>query len=335
MKMRDTEPVTDNLISTTSNVEIDLTQGTDYQRLIDEEVEHYSHIEVTDKLTEGGFASHKSWAFYFDYLDKKVFGRGFDDEIVFQAEQFDHPRLLSVGCGYGGIELEIARKLRKPFELVAVDLNPRIFIEAERRAKSEGLNLHFKSLDLNFIDIQPEVFDVIYAHASLHHVLNLEHLFSRLYHGLIKNGRFVIRDIIGKTQVLFWKENVEFTASLIKKMPRHYRPRDGKKFWRNFWFNPYTIIPKYKEPSRQDGMEGIRQEEIEPLMAEWFIPIKVFRYNAYMRMICTNEFLGTRLNPDKDDDREYLEGLIKLELQQIEKGKLRPTEMFGVFKKKT
>lgn len=333
--MRGTEIEIENLISTTSSVEIDRTQGTDYQRLTDEEVEHYSHIKVTDKLTEGGVHSHKSWAFYFEYLDKKVFGRGFDDEIAFQAEQFEHPRLLSVGCGYGGIDLEIARKLRKPFELVAVDLNPSIYIEAERRAKSEGLNMHFKSFDLNFIDIQPEVFDIIYAHASLHHVLNLEHLFSKLYHGLTENGRFVVRDIIGKTQVLFWKENVEFTVSLIKKMPKHYRPPVGKRLWRHFWFNPYTIIPKYKEPSRQVGMEGIRQEEIESLMAQWFSAIKQFKYNAYMRMICTNDFLGARLDPDKDDDREYLEELIKLELQQIEKGNLRPTEMFGVFKKKT
>jgi SAM-dependent methyltransferase len=333
--MRGDEIEIGNIISTTSNVEIDLTQGTDYHRLIDEEVEHYSHIEVTDKLTEGGVASHKSWAFYYDYLDKKVFGRGFDDEIVFQAEQFEHPRLLSLGCGYGGIDLEIARKLRNPFELVAVDLNPRIYIEAERRAKSEGLNMHFKSFDLNFIDIQPEVFDIIYAHASLHHVLNLEHLFSKLYHGLTENGRFVVRDIIGKTQVLFWKENVEFTVSLIKKMPKRYRPPVGKRLWKHFWFDPYTIIPKYKEPSKQVRMEGIRQEEIESLVAQWFSPVKLFKYNAYMRMICTNVYLGARLDPDKDVDREYLEELIKLELQQIEKGNLRPTEIFGVFKKKT
>ena len=248
----------------TSNVEFDLTKGTDYQRLIDEEVEHYSHIEVTDKLTEGGVASNKSWAFYFDYLDKNVFSRGFVDEIAFQAEQFKHPRLLSVGCGYGGIELEIARKLQTPFELVAVDLNPRIYIEAERRAKSEGLNIHFKSLDVNFIDIQPEVFDIIYAHASLHHVLNLEHLFSKIYRGLTENGRFVVRDIIGKTQVLFWKENVEFTASLIKIMPKHYRPPVGKRLWRHYWFDPYTIIPKYKEPSRQAGMEGYAKRRLSP-----------------------------------------------------------------------
>ena len=68
-------------------------------------------------------------------------------------------------------------------------------------------------------------------------------------------------------------------------------------------------------------------------MARWFTPIKLFRYNAYMRMICTNHYLGTRLDPDKAKDRRYIEKLIRLELEQIESGKLRPTEIFGVFKK--
>jgi hypothetical protein len=141
-----------------------------------------------------------------------------------------------------------------------------------------------------------------------------------------------VLDIIGKNQIIFWKENVEFAAGLVKRMPLRYRPL-GKRFWRYLWFDPYAIIPKYVEPSTQGRMEGIRQEEIEPLMMRWFSPIKLFKYNAYMRMICTNYYLGPRLDPDKDKDRKYLEKLIKVELQQVGSGKLRPTEMFGVFKK--
>lgn len=231
MQQHDVDP--DDLISTTSSVEIDLTRGTPYQELVAEEIEHYSSIQTTDDLTEGGVHAHKSWAFYYDYLEKHLFGRGFADEVAVQAEQFERPRLLSLGCGYGGHELEIARILRRPYQLIGVDLNPHIYSEAQRRAISEGLNVHFKSLDLNFVRIRPGAFDVIYAHASVHHVLNLEHLFSQVCDGLTETGRLVIMDIIGKTQVLFWKENVEFAASLIKRMPRRYRPRVGKRLWKN------------------------------------------------------------------------------------------------------
>jgi SAM-dependent methyltransferase len=333
MQQHDVDP--DDLISTTSSVDIDLTRGTAYQELVADEIEHYSNIPVTDDLKEGGVHAHKSWAFYYAYLNKSLFGRGFSDEVAVQAEQFERPRLLSLGCGYGGHELEIARTLRRPYQLIGVDLNPYIYSGAKRRAASEGLNVHFKSLDLNFVHIRPRSFDVIYAHASVHHILNLEHVFSKVYEGLTETGRLVILDIIGKTQVLFWKENVEFVASLIKRMPRRYRPRVGKRLWRHAWFDPYSILSRYKEPAEQSGMEGIRQEEIEPVILRWFTPIKLARYNAYMRMICTNPYLGARLDPDKDEDRKYLEDLIKLELQLVESKKLKPTEMFGVFKRTT
>jgi hypothetical protein len=39
------------------------------------------------------------------------------------------------------------------------------------------------------------------------------------------------------------------------------------------------------------------------------------------------------LDPGKDEDREYLEELIRLELDQVESGKLKPTEIFGVFER--
>jgi SAM-dependent methyltransferase len=331
--MQQNDVDSNDLISTTSTLDIDLTRGTPYQELVAEEIEHYSSIPITDDLKEGGVHAHKSWAFYFDYLNKTVFGRGFLDEVVAQAEQFERPRLLSLGCGYGGHDLDIARRLRQPYQLVGVDLNPHIYSGAQRRATSEGLNVHFKSLDLNFVHIRPRAFDVIYAHASVHHILNLEHFFSRVCDGLTENGRLVILDIIGKTQVLFWKENVEFAASLIKKMPRRYRPRVGKRLWKHAWFDPYSILPPYREPSVQSGMEGIRQEEIESVMVRWLTPIKLTRYDAYMRMICTNPYLGALLDPGKEEDRQYLEGLIRLELQQVESGKLKPTEMFGVFER--
>lgn len=322
-----------DLVSTTRDVKIDLTRDTPYDELVQEEIEHYSAIEVTKELTEGGIHAHKSWSYYYEYLQTHLFHTTFSEEIVAHANRVDGPRLLSLGCGYGGHDLQVAARLARPFEIIAVDLNPHLFAEAERRARAENFNIRFVPLDMNFISIRPASFDVIYAHASLHHVLNLEHLFDQIHHGLKDNGRFVILDIIGKTQVLFWKENVEFAARLIRRLPLRYRPQAGKRIWRHLMLDPYSIIPRYAEPAIQVGMEGIRQEEIDPLLQQRFTPVKLFKYNAYMRMICTNPYLGPRLDPDRAPARAYLEKLIELEMQQISTGKLRATELFGVFQK--
>jgi ubiquinone/menaquinone biosynthesis C-methylase UbiE len=324
----------DALVSTTRDIKVDLTRDAQYDELVNEEIEHYSAIEVTKELTEGGTHAQKAWAYYFEYLQRHLFHTSFHDEVVAHANSVSSPRLLSLGCGYGGQDLMIASRLSRPFEIIAIDLNSRLFAEAERRARSEDFNIQFVPADMNFISIQPGAFDVIYAHASLHHALNLEHLFDQIYCGLKDNGRLVVLDIIGKTQVLFWKENVEFAARLIRNLPFRYRPWVSKLFWRSVMFNPYSVIEPYSEPAIQVGMEGIRQEEIEPLLQQRFTPVKLFKYNAYMRLICTNPAIGPRLDPAQPRARAYLDKLIDLEMQQIENGNLRATELLGVFEKR-
>jgi len=323
-----------SLLSTASHVAIDLTKETEYGQLVAEEIEHYSDIEVSENLFEGGLHGCDAWTYNHRWLEKNIFKTSFPEEVAHQANRHENPRILSLGCGYGGMELQVAQRLKEPYEMIAVDLNPSIYGEAQRRAEAEGLNVKFHAIDLNFADFRPASFDLIYAYASVHHVLNLEHIFTAIYNGLKDHGRLVILDLIGKTQVLFWKENVEFTAELIRRMPRRYRPRKQPS-WRNWLkgFDPYSILARYVEPCVQVGMEGIRQEEIESLIGRWFHPVKLFRYNAFMRLICTNAYLGNRLDPKRDDDRQYLEELMKLDYQQVQSGKLRPTEMFGVFVK--
>jgi SAM-dependent methyltransferase len=319
-------------VGTTTRVIADHTKGTSYERLVTEEIQHFCELEVTEALVLGGLHDTKSWSFTYNYYYDNVFKTHFYKEVAEAASRFRCPRILSIGCGFGGHELMIARALRKPFEIVAVDLNDMIFREAQRRADAEGLNIRFQSIDLNFLDLQPASFDVIYAIASIHHVLNLEHLFETLHRGLSSGGRFILLDIIGQRQVLFWKENVAFAAKMVRKMPRQFRPV-SENSWKRWLrgFDPYSILPRYADPSDQIGMEGIRQDEIESLLGRHFQAEKAFRYNAFMRLICTNPHLGPLLDPAIPDHRRFLETLINTDYQQVQSGKLRATELFGVF----
>jgi hypothetical protein len=60
----------------------------------------------------------------------------------------------------------------------------------------------------------------------------------------------------------------------------------------------------------------------------------MFKYGSFMRMICTHPELGGRLDSDTKADREYLEYLFQLDLQQVQMNKLRPTEMLAVYIKR-
>jgi SAM-dependent methyltransferase len=316
------------------SIVLDQTDTEDYKRLVSEEIEHYSDVAVTDGLTEGGVHAHQSWNYYFEYLYNHHFKIDFYEAVVRSMAGRDAPRVLSLGCGYGGHDLAIARRLAQPFELFAVDLNPRIYDRALRTAREEGLPIRFRSLDLNHVALEPGYFDVIYAVASIHHILNLEHLLAQVHRGLKDDGRLVIVDIIGKTQVEFWRENVQYAARVVKRLPPRFRGAVDQNLWKRLYFDPYTIISRYVEPEIQRGMEGIRQEEIVPLLDRWFQPEKVFYYDAYMRLICTNPIIGSLIDPGNPLDRSVLESLIDHEMAVIRRGKLRPTEVFGIYAKK-
>ncbi len=322
-------------IGTARNVLLDRTNNDDYNRLVTEELEHFSEIAVTEGLTEGGNHAHGCWSLYFEHLYSKHFGLSFYDAVWAALQGRESARVLSLGCGYGGHDLEIARKAPDLAELIAVDLNPRVYDSASHRAAEEALPIFFQPLDLNRVEIAPGYFDVIYACASIHHILNLEHLFAQVHRGLKDDGTLIVFDIIGKTQVEFWRENVEYAARVVKRLAKRCGLRAGRRRpLKRLFFDPYTIISPYVEPVIQTGMEGIRQEEIAPLLDRSFQAEKVFYFDAYMRLICTNGTLGPRLDQDIAGNRTLLESLIDEEMELIASGKLRPTELFGIYRKR-
>ena len=86
-------------------------------------------------------------------------------------------RILSLGSGHCGHELALAERLKCAYEITCTDINEALFTEARERAQERGLSLRFEVQDLNFIRISPGYYELIFAHAVLHHVINLEILF--------------------------------------------------------------------------------------------------------------------------------------------------------------
>jgi SAM-dependent methyltransferase len=325
-----TPEIVDGLIGTTHELPIDLTKNFDYQKLVVEEVEHYCTIEITDGLTEGGNHAYNSWDYWFGYLEREVNHTSLRNEVLTFANSIDNPRILSLGCGYGGVELSFARALRRPFELIGVDLNPRLFARVEKIAADEGLPMRVQPADLNFVTLRPESFDLIFAHAAIHHALNLEHLFDQVRRALRPGGRFIVQDIIGRSQVLFWRENHEHAARLVDRLPLRYR-RDHQAGIRGWLPGRSLRLEPYIEPAEQHGMEGIRQEDIEREILARFEPVKLFKYGAFMRLICTHPIIGKRLDPTERRAHRVLDSLCEEDVRAVASGRLRPTELLGVF----
>ena len=296
----------------------DLTKDYDYERLIREEVEHYSEVEVTERLMLGGAHAHSSWDYYWQRVYETLLTSRYSDiaRVLKEDHEGEAPiRILSLASGYCGHELELAERLGTNYEITCTDVNPGIFARAKEVAKENALHLRFETVDLNFIKIAPETYDMIMAYASLHHVINLEHLMDQISGGLKQHGFFHLVEVIGQNRKHMWDENEVFVNSLLRLLPESL---------------VQTIV--VQPSSEQDGMEGIRQEEILPLLRQRFETLYEYLHGAFMRFICTHDDLGSALDPQDPFARRYLDFLIDVDVSAVKQGILRPLEIWGTYR---
>jgi SAM-dependent methyltransferase len=299
--------------------ELDLTTQFDYKRLIDEEREHYSGIAVTKDLKEGGGHASTSWAYYWEHVYRTISCGPFADVPQWLDRNVSYPdrpiEILSLGSGYCGHELDFARRIRKPCRVHCTDLNEQLFAQARERSAQEGLDLTFQAADLNFIEIEPNRYDMIFAHAVLHHVINLERLYAQIRRGLTERGVLHLVEVVGQNRKLIWDDNERFANRLLDSLPPEV-----------IGDHRLLVVPE------DEGMEGIRQEEIMPLLESEFRPVYEHRHGAFMRCLCTNPTFAERLHPNSTVHRRCLDFLLACDDASVTHGILRPLEIWGVYR---
>ncbi|UHD17934.1 class I SAM-dependent methyltransferase [Thiocapsa bogorovii] len=300
-------------------MERDLTKHYDYDALVREEKEHYAEIEITDDLREGGAHASDCWTYYWQHVQRTLDTSPFADFAGALNARFGalgRPlRILSLGSGYCGHELKLARALTCDYRITCTDINPALFGPAQEIVDREQFAVTFAVEDINFITIEKGQYDLIFAHAAIHHVINLERLFEQLLLGLSPNGIFHLVDVVGQNRKLLWDANERMANALLRAIP--------KEITRGLRLNA---------PVEDEGMEGIRQEDTMPVLRATFEPIFEHRHGAFMRFICTNARLAKRLDPRDATARRYLDFLIDCDDSLVARGILEPLEVWGVYR---
>jgi SAM-dependent methyltransferase len=297
----------------------DLTKTFDYARLIAEEKAHFSEIVVTENLKEGGVHANSAWSYYWQRVGDVIGKSGFSNLAEYLCKTFpdlDRPlEILSLASGYCGHEIDIARQMTRPYKLTCTDLIEPIFERARAVAKTDNLAINFEAVDLNFITIEPQRYDLILANAAIHHVINLEHLFEQIKRGLSPMGILFLCEVVGKNRKLIWDENERYANALLDLIPERV-----------------TRGIRIAIPEDLGGMEGIRQVDILPLLREHFSAVFEYRHGAFIRFICTHGELGPVFDPQNSETRRYLDFLINSDNCCVRNGILRPLEIWGVYK---
>jgi SAM-dependent methyltransferase len=206
-------------------------------------------------------------------------------------------KALSLASGFGIIE----RALRKADICQFIDgieISEAAVEGARQLASEEGLEgLSYRSEDLNVAELPPNTYDVVYAHAALHHIFQLEHVLEQISKTLKPDGVFVIYDYVGPSQMQFSKAHLELADMLLQTIPEPYL-----KYYQYDGYKKKATRLKLADLNAVDPSEGIRAQEILPLVASRF-QIDYLRYvGGTLPLLIFNEIAGNFHHPDPQTD---------------------------------
>jgi len=154
---------------------------------------------------------------------------------------------------------------------------------------------------------------------SLHHVLDLEGVFANARENLASGGQFLICDTIGRNGHLRWPEAMRIIHEFWRKLPPSYRY--------NWQLRRHEELFENWDCS-EVGFEGIRAQDILPLLAENFRFDMFLGYGNIIDPFIDRCF-GPNFDPKKDWDRAFIDEVHARDEEGLESGELKPTQMMA------
>jgi SAM-dependent methyltransferase len=90
-------------------------------------------------------------------------------------------------------------------------------------SRRRGRLVRFIRADLNFVRLPAEHYDVIWSSGCLHHVTNLESLFSEIERALKPGGIFALHDYVGERRLQYSNRRLERINEILQRVPRQLR----------------------------------------------------------------------------------------------------------------
>jgi SAM-dependent methyltransferase len=237
-------------------------------------------------------------------------------------------RFLSIGAGNCDAEVRLAASLRtggrSEFVIECMDLNPLMIERGAAIAVAQGLEGTIQPLVADFNGWQPvHEYDAVIANQALHHVVELENLFSGVHSALTGEGRLIVSDMIGRNGHRRWPEALTLVEQFWAELPERYRyNRQLQQLDREY--------PDWD--CSQAGFEGVRSQDILRLLIARF----EFEF-FYSFSNVTDPFIdrsyGPNFDADGEWDRAFIDRVHACDEEGLAAGLLKPTHMLAVLSK--
>ena len=294
-----------------------------YAEKVAKEQHHYTVLHAhSETLTE---PANPALAYFLNRFQQKVreqIGVDVWEYVVREVNRRPDCAILSLGSGPCGTEINLANRFSGGYRLDCMDINPELLAKGKERAQSLGLSFRFVAQDANVLVLPERTYDIIFAHAAVHHFMALEHIFGQVKRALKPGGEFILYEVIPRNGMLMWPETNEVVQRLWKLLP------DRLKY--EYPGNPPQF--QVERPNRDasvDGFECIRSQEIYPLLKKMFhtrIEVPGF---AFARRFVDNDF-GPNYDLSRPEDRALIDLILEIDHIYLEQELLKPESIFMV-----
>jgi SAM-dependent methyltransferase len=268
------------------------------------------------------------------YLAPKLLSMGFEHPDDFFTKKFAESwarspttskRFISIGAGNCDTEIRVAKRLRESgfndFVIECLEINPDMIRRGAEDAKFSGVaeNIAFVERDFNTW-IPSTIYDCVMANQSLHHVVDLEHLFESIKRAMGAKGRFVIADMIGRNGHQLWPEARALVENFWTELPSSYKYNHQLKRHEEHFMD---------WDSSTVGFEGIRAQDILPLLIDRFY-FELFLPFANVVSPFIGRGFGHNFSIDHEEDKSFIDRVQEVDEQEMLSGRIKPTQMFAV-----
>jgi len=219
---------------------------------------------------------------------------------------------LSIGSGDGGLERHgLSVGLAKRFE--AFDASPGAVELARQLAQKHGLEdrVTYSVADLNEYQFMPGRYDAVFASMAVHHIRDLEHVFSQLHLALKPGGLLVVNEFVGPNQFQWTDRQMELADDLLNQVPERYR-----RSLMSGHIKGRVVRQTLADMNTVDPTEAVRSADIIPLMRSHFDLVEQVDYGGTLLNLVLEEIAGNFndtaedlavLKPLFDAERRYMD----------------------------
>ena len=210
------------------------------------------------------------------------------------------------------------------FTIECMDINQVMFERGKQLASGQGVadKISFLQADFNLWQATKK-YHLILANQSLHHVVELEHLYDHIKLALTDQGKFITSDVIGRNGHQRWPEAIDLLKPIWKNMPKRYKYNHAFRQFENRVIN---------HDCSTEGFEGIRAQDVLPLLVERF-DFELFIPFANIIMVFIDRMFGPNFDANNPEDLAFIDFIHELDEKHIAAGNIKPTQMLAVMGK--